>query len=224
MQPQPLTPRTAFDWKIYAQATFAGLSPLIPVPILDWIVEEYFRRRMPQAIAHARGYGLSREVVGVLNRGGESCLASCLVFPLRLLVEILKSLSRKLLYVLSIKEASDRISYYWHQAFLMDYMLMAGHLGEVESAVAARQAMDRVLRRIQTSPLEQLAGQVVESSGQILRRLRRARQNPDDPAMQNQRRLLTQRWREFSDYLTQVAVDYHRTYLEIRTPEATEEN
>jgi len=117
MQPQPLTPRTAFDWKIYAQATFAGLSPLIPVPILDWIVEEYFRRRMPQAIAHARGYGLSREVVGVLNRGGESCLASCLVFPLRLLVEILKSLSRKLLYVLSIKEASDRISYYWHQDF-----------------------------------------------------------------------------------------------------------
>src|SRR5690606_23732013 len=137
------------------------------------------RRRMPQSIAHARGYGLSPGVVAVLNRGGESCLAGCLVFPLRLLVEILKSLSRKLLYVLSIKEASDRISHYWHQAFLMDYMLIAGHLGEVESAVAARQAMDLVLRRIQTSPLQQLASQVVVSSGQILRRLRRVRQNPD---------------------------------------------
>ena len=42
-QPLPPQPNTTFDWLIYADATFAGLSVLIPIPIIDWIFENIFR-------------------------------------------------------------------------------------------------------------------------------------------------------------------------------------
>ncbi|HMR66443.1 MAG TPA: hypothetical protein PKE64_20720, partial [Anaerolineae bacterium] len=50
---------TDFDWGVYADATMAGLAVLVPIPILDWLLEEIFRRRMPQAIARQRGQRLS---------------------------------------------------------------------------------------------------------------------------------------------------------------------
>jgi hypothetical protein len=43
-------PPAAFDWEVYANATFAGLAVLIPIPLVDWVFEEVFRRRMPAAI------------------------------------------------------------------------------------------------------------------------------------------------------------------------------
>ena len=43
-RPEKVT--TDFDWLVYSDATFAGLSVLIPVPFLDALMEEYFRRAM----------------------------------------------------------------------------------------------------------------------------------------------------------------------------------
>lgn len=57
MIPRP-QPQTAFEWPIYADATFAGLAVLFPIPLLDWALEEYFRRRMPRTIARYRHHTL----------------------------------------------------------------------------------------------------------------------------------------------------------------------
>jgi len=46
---------TEFDWIIYADATFAGLALLLPIPFVDGLIEAYFRRRMPGDIARRRG-------------------------------------------------------------------------------------------------------------------------------------------------------------------------
>lgn len=47
----------------------AGLTVLVPIPILDWLLEEFFRRRMSRAIAQQHKQQLSSEVVTELNRG-----------------------------------------------------------------------------------------------------------------------------------------------------------
>ena len=39
------------------------------------------------------------------------------------------------------KEASEKLSHYWERAYLLDYMLGAGHLGTAESARHARLAL-----------------------------------------------------------------------------------
>ncbi|HEX6387271.1 MAG TPA: hypothetical protein VF177_21605, partial [Anaerolineae bacterium] len=91
-------PRTKFDWAIYADATFAGLSLLIPVPLLDLAFENYFRRRMIKTIARRRNCKLPPQAVAELNRGDLDCLQSCLAWPVILLYQFLKRLSRKILY------------------------------------------------------------------------------------------------------------------------------
>ena len=128
-------PRTEFDWGIYADATFAGLAVLIPIPIVD---------------------------------------------------------------------------YYWHRAFLLDYMLLAGHLDDEEAAHLARQAMEQVLDTATTSPLIHLARQVAASPRHILRTLRRARQGSEDEVIQQKRSQMQQRWADFEDYLRTLAAQYDR--------------
>jgi hypothetical protein len=39
--------QSEFTWAIYGDATLAGLSALLPIPILDDVIEQRFRRRMP---------------------------------------------------------------------------------------------------------------------------------------------------------------------------------
>lgn len=51
MQTNTPPPATQFDWQIYADTTFAGLSLLILIPLLDVAFEWFFRRRMAHTIA-----------------------------------------------------------------------------------------------------------------------------------------------------------------------------
>jgi hypothetical protein len=150
-------PDTSFSWNRYADATLAGLAPLIPIPVLDLLVESFFLRRMPSRIAKSRHRRLSPDVVKILNQGEAGCLHGCLTLPFGALLELIKLVSRKLLYFLSVKQATDQISYYWHEAFLIDYMLAMGHLDRVETARAGRQAMRQVMHATTTSPLLQSA-------------------------------------------------------------------
>src|SRR5918997_6943650 len=101
---------TAFDWAIYADATFAGLSVLIPIPLLDWVFEQFFRRRMLPTIAQRQGRQLPPAVRAQLNRSSGSCLSTCLTAPLVATFWLLKSVSRKLLYFLTIKDATDQLA------------------------------------------------------------------------------------------------------------------
>jgi len=216
-------PRTAFEWPIYANATFAGLSILIPILGVDWLFEEFFRRRIPTAVAKHRGHTLAPFAVRAINKGdpltGESCLRTCLTLPVILVYGLLKRLSRKLLYFLTIKEATDKISYYWHQAFLVDYMLLVGHLENEESALIARQAMDQVLQTTVTSPLHQLARQVATGTRHILKTLRRAKQGTEDEMVAQKKSLMIEHWGDFETYFKLVAANYEQLYHTIKNRE-----
>src|SRR3712207_1635145 len=110
MDPQP---RTNFDWARYADATLAGLSVLIPIPFLDTAFERFFRRRMPTAIARSRGRVLPSPIEAELRPTSRNVLRACLTLPLTVTVGLVQRLSRKLLYFLTIKAATDALSQYW---------------------------------------------------------------------------------------------------------------
>lgn len=211
-------PQTAFDWPIYADATFAGLSVLIPIPIVDWLFEQFFQRRIPAAVARRRGQMLSPPVIYELNRGPErSWLATYLLLPLKGIYWLLKRLSKKILYFLTITEATDQVSYYWHWAFLIDYALSRNHLSNPESARIARQAMDRALQIVPTSPLRRLANQVIANVHHVFRTLRGVRKGTEDEVVQETKSQIAAHWADFAEYLKIVAQQYDQAYQEIST-------
>ena len=126
---------TAFDWAVYADATFAGLAVLIPIPVVDFIVEEYFRRRMPRDIAARNGRTLHPGLVIRLNRRrADNQLLGCLLLPLRLVFYLFRNIFRTVLYALSVVDAADNLGYYWHRAFLINYAVRRGHLDDPATA------------------------------------------------------------------------------------------
>ncbi len=214
-------PPTSFDWGIYSDATFAGLSVLIPIPLLDLAFESFFRRRMPGDIARSRGRKLSPPVIDALNRG-QGCFSGCLTLPFQLALEFIKRLSTKLLYFLAIKSASDQLSYYWHRAFLIDYSLQQGYLSDPISAGVAQQAMQQALKEADTSPLGQLAYQVVSGAKNVLRMLRLARRDERSAEIEQTRREIDRNWARFADYLNSLAQRYEEVYRQVRQEQAAE--
>jgi hypothetical protein len=174
---------------------------------------------MPTAIARRRGVQLSRQVINEIIKepvtlGG--CLRAMFIWPIKMTWELLKILSKKILYFLTVKESTDQVSFYWHQAFLIDYMLLVGHLESVETAQIARQAMEKTLAAATTSPLSQLARQVVQGTGHIFRLLRRAKRGKaEDEALQKPKSEMRQHWADFSDYFKDLARRYYEIYQQL---------
>ncbi len=211
MQTHETVPNTQFDWLIYADATFAGLSLLIPIPLLDVAFEWFFRRRMAQTIARRNGRSLPAPIIAEINRDPDAWWQGCLTAPFKLLRLFLKRLSRKLLYFLTIKEAADQLSYYWHRAFLLNHMLRRGDLDSAETAVPALHAMHHVLKKHVSSPLSQLATQILEGVSHILRTtIRWVRRGREDEVVQNTRQTMADNWRDFADYFAALAQQYEQ--------------
>jgi hypothetical protein len=202
---------TGFDWQLYADATFAGLAVLIPVPLLDVVFERFFRRRMAPAIAARKGRSLPPPVRVELNRSSGGCLGGCLAAPITAVLWLITRLSRKILYVLTIKDATDQLSYYWQRAFLLAHMLDQGHLQSLSSAAAAREAMEAVLDTT-AGPLGQLAQQVIAGARHIARTLWRARRGGEDEVTRQTRARMRASWAAFDDYFTALAERYDRAY------------
>ncbi|MCB9421261.1 MAG: hypothetical protein H6667_15775 [Ardenticatenaceae bacterium] len=212
MQTDTSPPTTQFDWQIYADATFAGLSLLIPIPLLDVAFEWFFRRRMARTIARLRGDGgrsLSPAVIQEINRDPDAWWQGCLMAPFKLFLLFLKRLSRKLLYFLTVKEATDQLNFYWHRAFLLDHMVQRGDLDSVETAVPALQAMHIILKTHATSPLVQLAAQILDNVSHVLRTIFRwLRRGREDEVVQTTRQTMAAHWLDFAAYFAAVAQQY----------------
>ncbi|MBE2222815.1 MAG: hypothetical protein IAF02_14820 [Anaerolineae bacterium] len=205
-----------FNWLVYSDATFAGLAILIPIPLLDVAFEQFFWRRMPRAIARQNGIKLSPRIQMELNRGRFSCLQSCLMAPILLTLLLLKRIFKTILYFLTIKESSDLLSLYWHRAFLLDYMCKVGYFQDEETAVIAAEALREILETITTSPLTQLARQVIALPRHILRSLRRVRRGKTDEDIEKTRTLMARTWDNFSDYFVELAEQYEQTFAKVK--------
>lgn len=209
-------PRTTFDWVIYADATLAGLSVLIPVPMLDLLFETLFKRRMLATIARRNGRILSQPVIRIMRKDYDSIFSGCLLWPIYLVLELLKRIFRTVLYFLTIKASSDQLSLQWHRAFLFDYMVRRGDLDSPEEARIASRALDEVLKASPTSPLRQLAQEVPRRIRHTLRTVWQfLRRNREDEVIINTRHEMEASWGQFSDYLLNLAEMYDTAFARL---------
>jgi hypothetical protein len=165
------------DWQIFADATCAGLSVLIPLPLVDIAFETIFRRRIPATIAKLRKRDVVPDVRRQLGRSldGPLHLPGCAAVGLAAVKYVLRRVWRKIIYFLAVKDATAALTEYWHRAFLIDHMVRAAHLDpEADTDLAVRVAMG-VLRDIDPSPLMGMARQTVASVHHVFRLLVRAR-------------------------------------------------
>src|SRR5919205_580792 len=73
---------------LVTHAVLTGLTPLIPVPLLDDLVKGYFRKRLVRSLAAGAGRALTDEELDALaaeREGGclRGCVVAVLVYPLK---------------------------------------------------------------------------------------------------------------------------------------------
>lgn len=210
-----------FDWTIYADATLAGLSVLIPIPFLDSLTEDYFRNRMVRAIAQRRGqplHPLADDTINRSQKGVLSFVGGCLLWPFRFAVDLVLRLSRKILYFLTIKKAIDSLNRYWQRAYLLDYMVIKGYLADAEHLEAAARALELVLKTEGSSPLTRLASEIVKSPGRLIQSVRRAqKKGEEDTKMQETRTTMSQSWNRYDDYFQRLQGHFDVAYQNERS-------
>ncbi len=205
-----------FDWRLYADATCAGLTPLIPLPFVDLVFESYFRHRMPGAIARARQRQVEPQVLQRLGRRrlGGGGLAGCLMAPVMAVKYIVKKLWRKLIYIVAMADAGTQVSECWHRAYLVDHMVKAGHLASDTDVDRAIRTFEQVLRDADTSPVRGLANQTVEATGRVLRLMVRARRLGTAEETESLGKILGSQWDTVESSLQAAALEYNRVYVE----------
>ena len=217
---------TDFDWLIYADATFAGLSLLLPIPFVDGLLETYFRRRMPGDIARRRGRALPVRSIRAVNRQRATWWPGCLLWPGQAVVYLIRNLWRTLVYILTVYDTSEKLSYYWHRAFLLDYAIGRGDLDRPARAELAAVALHRVLETTQTSPLLNLAREIVQSArsriGALARAIFRGARRQKTAEARQTANLLAEHWAEFRDYLIELAGRYDAALAEVEQAKAVE--
>jgi hypothetical protein len=224
MPPSVAPPRhVTFDWRIYAEATCAGLTALVPIPLIDLAFETYFRRRMPGTIARVRGRALAADPRRRFGRdtGRILSLEGCLTLPLSLGRYVLRKLWRKVIYVFAIADAASSVSAYWHRAYLLDHVIRAGHAAPDVDWRRSAAVFDAVLGDTDPSPLMGLARQTVSNAHRVLRLLIRARRRGAAAATESISNILRSHWDGAEASLVDVALRYNDEYarsLEVDPP------
>jgi len=173
-------------------AVLTGLTPLIPVPLVDDLVKSYFRKRLVRSVFTSAGRALSEEELDALVSERESgCLRGCLVTAL---VYPLKAIFRKIFYFLEWKRAADLTSRTYHFGYLVGYALRPRADGrsllDLRGARAVGEAIEAVCRESPIKPLEAAVGGTFRKSKDVLsgaaalltRSLRRERARPAEVA------------------------------------------
>ena len=210
----PIPRHTTFDWRIYADATCAGLTALLPIPFVDLAFETYFRRRMPETIAKVRRRELAVGARRRLGRGNSRFLSleGCFAIPVGLVLYIVKKIWRKLIYVLAIADATSMVSAYWQRAYLLDHIISAGHADPGVDWHRSATVFERVLEETDTSPLMGLARQTVSSVHRVFRLLILSRRHGAAEETESLSGILRSHWNAAEGSLRQVALDYNEEY------------
>jgi hypothetical protein len=152
-------------------AVLAGLTPLIPIPILDDLAKNYFRKRLVRGLAAEAGRQLSEKDVGALAAEQErGCLTGCLITAL---VYPLKAVFRKVFYFLEWKRAADLTSRTYHFGYLAAYALRPRADGasalDLRGAAAVGRAIEAVCREAPIKPVEAAVGGTFRQSRRVLK-------------------------------------------------------
>ena len=137
-----------------SHSVLAGLTPLIPIPIIDDLARVYFVRRLVRKLTAAHGCEVIDEGIKILadERNG-GCLRGCAMATLLL---PFKLIFRKVFFFLEWKRAVDTASHVYYQGYLLDCSLAEGWCAPAghRSFPEVREAIDAVLGRLNTSLID----------------------------------------------------------------------
>src|SRR5687767_7690519 len=107
--------------QIILHSVLAGLTPLIPIPLLDDLVKSYFKRRMVRKLAATHTQFLNHTDLATLADDPDTgcllgCLTTAIVYPL-------KAVFRKIFFFLEWKRAVDVVSHTYYQGYLLEFAL-----------------------------------------------------------------------------------------------------
>jgi hypothetical protein len=160
-------PETGNQKLLVTHAVLTGLTPLIPVPILDDLVKSYFQRRLARELT--RAYAINptdQEIKTLADDPGSGCLAGCLGGALLL---PFKLIFRKLFFFLEWKRAADTVSRTFHQGYLLDFAMQQGWYPHQRNAVQLRGAIDAVCLEVGTGPIERAVSVTLSQSRSTLK-------------------------------------------------------
>jgi hypothetical protein len=153
-------------------AILVGMTPLIPLPVLDDIAQSYFERRMIERLAGAHQLPLTTVQLDELSTQPDAagCVKGCL---LNLLLYPLKKLLRKIFFFLEIKRTIDLVATTYAKGHVLDRVLARGLCAPAgpHGPAQVRGATDRALARVGTSPIELALRRSFSSSSELLKRL-----------------------------------------------------
>jgi hypothetical protein len=156
---------------LVTHAVLVGLTPLIPVPLVDDLVKSHFRRRMVRGLAAAARRGLKeKELEALASEKERGCLTGCLV---AVLVYPLKAIFRKVFYFLEWKRAVDLASRTYHYGYLVAYALQPRERGasalDLYGAKAVNEAAQAACLEAPIKPAEAAIGGTFRKSRSVLR-------------------------------------------------------
>ncbi len=179
MQPRPW-------YRLAFYSLLAGSTSLIPIPFVDDWTLDWVRRRMILELSGSMT--LSEEAIRVLLRRGVTSSGGCLNrlvrTPVTIVIYLIGRVFKKLVFILAIKESTDRASLIFHEGYLLDTAARRPDLhpsllgGEIEWVRQLAYAQVETCRRTDTSPIRLLVAKTLRGSWRLLfaaaRRLRRA--------------------------------------------------
>jgi hypothetical protein len=156
---------------LVTHAVLVGLTPLIPVPLLDDLVKNYFRRRMVRSLAASAGRTLDeKELDALASERERGCLTGCLF---AVLVYPVKAIFRKVFYFLEIKRAVDLASRTYHFGYVISYAMRPREGGasalDLYGAKAVNEAAQGACRDAPIKPVEAAIGGTFGKSRNVLR-------------------------------------------------------
>jgi hypothetical protein len=156
---------------LVTHAVLVGLTPLIPVPLLDDLVKNYFRRRMVRSLAAAAGRTLDeKELDALASEAERGCLSGCLF---TVLIYPVKAIFRKVFYFLEIKRAVDLASRTYHFGYVISHALRPREGGasplDLYGAKAVNEAAQAACRDAPIKPVEAAIGGTFRQSRTALR-------------------------------------------------------
>ena len=154
-------------------AVLVGLTPLIPIPLLDDLAQGYFERRMIEKLAGARHLTLSPEHLNALASPPTTaaswlrgCFTTLLLYPI-------SKLLRKLFFFLEIKRALDLVAVTYVRGYLLDRTFGRALLAPPgpHAPAAVREATEQAITRVGTSPIGLALRGSFRDSGALVARL-----------------------------------------------------
>jgi len=149
-------------------AVLTGLTPLIPIPFVDDLAKDYFRKRLVNALAESRRAPLPRGAVDGLTAERQGCLlggclGQVLIYPLR-------KLFSKIFFFLEWKRVLDLTSQTYHFGYLVDCAFQEGYLGgpNARSIDELRLAIEAVCREAPIRPIESAVAATFRQSRTVL--------------------------------------------------------